>query len=42
MLRPVTDSDLPNFFELEREETARHMATFVSEDPEDRAAFDAH
>jgi len=42
VLRPVTDSDLPIFFEHQREETARSMAAFVSKDPEDRAAFDAH
>jgi len=42
MLRPVTESDLPIFFEHCRDETARDMAAFVSEDPEDRAAFDAH
>lgn len=42
MLRPMTDSDLPIFFEYQRDETARHMAAFVPDDPDDRAAFDAH
>ncbi len=42
MLRPVTDADVPIFFEQVRDETARHMAAFVSKDPSDRAAFDAH
>lgn len=42
MLRPMTDSDLPTFFEYQCDETARHMAAFVPDDPNDRAAFDAH
>jgi len=41
MLRPVRDSDLPVFFEHERDEAARHMAAFVPKEPNDRAAFDA-
>jgi len=41
MLRPVIDSDLPVFFEQERDEEARRMAAFVPEDPNDREAFDA-
>ncbi len=40
-LREVLPSDLPIFFEQEREPEARRMAAFVSKDP-DRLAFDAH
>jgi RimJ/RimL family protein N-acetyltransferase len=42
VLRAVADSDLPVFFEHQRDEAARHMAAFVSEDGSDRGAFDAH
>ncbi len=42
VLRDVVDADLPVFFEHCRDETARHMAAFVSDDPDDRAGFDAH
>ena len=41
-LRPVADDDLPIFFEHQRDPVARNMAAFVSEDPDDRAGFDAH
>lgn len=41
-LREVHDEDLPILFEFHREPAAVHMAAFVSRDPEDRAAFDAH
>ncbi len=41
LLRSVLDSDLPIFFEQERDETARYMAAFVPEDPNDRNAFEA-
>jgi RimJ/RimL family protein N-acetyltransferase/8-oxo-dGTP pyrophosphatase MutT (NUDIX family) len=41
-LRPVEDADLPVFFAHQRDRAARWMAAFTSDDPEDRAAFDAH
>jgi RimJ/RimL family protein N-acetyltransferase len=41
-VRDVVDDDLPIFFEHQQDEGACHMAAFVSEDPSDRAAFDAH
>ncbi len=41
-LRAVIDSDLPLFFEHQRDKTANHMAAFSATDPEDHAAFDAH
>ena len=41
-LRDVTDADLPIFFDLQRDITYNHMAAFTHEDPDDRAAFDAH
>lgn len=42
MLRDVTDADLPGLFEFQRDPVASRMAAFVSKDPSDRAAFDAH
>jgi RimJ/RimL family protein N-acetyltransferase len=41
-LRAVTDSDLPIFFEQERDTESRHMAAFTSRDGDDRDAFMAH
>jgi RimJ/RimL family protein N-acetyltransferase len=41
-LRDVLDSDLPIFFDQQRDPVAVRMAAFVSRDPNDRAAFDAH
>lgn len=42
ILREVTDSDLEAFFEHQEDPRAVYMAAFTSEDPADRAAFDAH
>jgi RimJ/RimL family protein N-acetyltransferase len=41
-LREVIDSDLPVFFQHQQDQEAVQMAAFTSEDPSDRAAFDAH
>jgi RimJ/RimL family protein N-acetyltransferase len=41
-LRDVYDSDLPIFFEQQREPEGVRMAAFTRLDPSDRAAFDAH
>ena len=41
-LRDVVDTDVAVFFEHCRDDVARHMAAFVSEDPNDREGFDAH
>lgn len=41
-LRPVVDADLDHFFEMGRDPAAVMMAAFVSRDPSDRVAFDAH
>lgn len=41
-LREVADSDLPVFFEHQREPEGRYMAAFTPRDANDRAAFDAH
>ena len=41
-LRSVTPRDLDALFEFQRDPVAIHMAAFTSEDPHDRAAFDAH
>lgn len=41
-LREVLDSDLPIFFEQQRDLEAVRMAAFTSRDPEDREAFMAH
>ncbi len=40
-LRPVTDADLPLIFDQMRDPAAVRMAAFTSDDPSDRAAFDA-
>lgn len=42
ILREVIDSDLPVFFQHQQDKDAVHMAAFTSENPSDRAAFDAH
>lgn len=41
-LRPVEEADLDVVFEFMRDPVAVHMAAFTAEDPDDRAAFDAH
>lgn len=41
-LRPVLDADLDVFFDNNRDPVSVRMAAFTSEDPDDRAAFDAH
>lgn len=40
-LRPIQDSDLPLFFEQQRDPQAVQMAAFTAENPDDRDAFDA-
>ena len=42
VLRPVEASDLDAIFEQMRDPVAVRMAAFTAEDPDDRAAFDAH
>ena len=41
-LRPLEDADLDALFEQMRDPESVRMAAFVSRDPTDRAAFDAH
>ena len=41
-LRDVRESDLPIFFEFQRDPVANRMAAFTARDPSDRAAFQAH
>lgn len=41
-LRPIAASDLPIFFAHQLDTEACRMAAFTSDDPTDRAAFDAH
>ncbi len=41
-LRPIEDSDLDALYELMRDPESVAMAAFTAEDPDDRAAFDAH
>jgi RimJ/RimL family protein N-acetyltransferase len=41
-LRVVLPSDLPLFFEHQRDPAASRMAAFTARDPGDRRAFDAH
>lgn len=41
-LREVRSTDLPIFFDHQRDPAAVHMAAFTTKDPEDRAAFDYH
>ena len=42
ILRDVTETDLPIFFEHQRDPAANFMAAFTSRDPADRDAFAAH
>jgi RimJ/RimL family protein N-acetyltransferase len=42
VLRNVTDSDLPVFFEQQLDPVANTMAAFTTKDPADREAFMAH
>ncbi len=42
VLREIFDSDLPIFFQHQQDKEAVHMAAFTSENPSDRATFDAH
>ncbi|WP_127505600.1 GNAT family N-acetyltransferase [Actinoplanes solisilvae] len=41
-LRPIEDADLDALFDQMRDPESVHMAAFTSQDPNDRAAFDAH
>ena len=41
-LRAVRDDDLDTLYDLMRDPVAVRMAAFTAEDPDDRAAFDAH
>ncbi len=41
-LRPVTEADLPLFFEHQLDPQANHMAAFTAKDPTDREAFLNH
>lgn len=41
-LRHVQDSDLDHFFAHQQDADARHMAAFVSTQPQSREAFDQH
>jgi RimJ/RimL family protein N-acetyltransferase len=41
-LRPVADADLDALFDQMRDPEAVWMAAFTADDPDDRAAFDAH
>lgn len=41
-LRGVEDADLDTLFEFMRDPESVRMAAFTAEDPDDRAAFDAH
>ncbi len=41
-LRDVEPADLPIFFEQQRDPAGVHMAAFTMQNPDDRAAFDAH
>ena len=42
LLRAVTDSDLPIFFEQQLDKYANFMAAFTAKDPADHMAFSAH
>ena len=42
LLRNVTESDLPIFFEQQLDAEANHMAAFTADDPSDQEAFRAH
>ncbi|MCA0454723.1 MAG: GNAT family N-acetyltransferase [Chloroflexi bacterium] len=41
-LREIIPSDLPHFFEYQRDPEAYYMAAFTPRDPNDRATFDSH
>lgn len=41
-IRKVESSDLETFYEHQLDPEAIRMAAFVSKDPEDKVAFDAH
>jgi hypothetical protein len=41
-IREVDSSDLETFYEHQLDSEAIRMAAFVSKDPKDKAAFDAH
>ncbi|HEX8864270.1 MAG TPA: GNAT family N-acetyltransferase [Lentzea sp.] len=41
-LRPIEDDDLDAIFEFSRDPESVWMAAFTADDPDDRAAFDAH
>lgn len=41
-LRPIEDGDLDFLFDMMRDPEPVRMAAFTAEDPDDRAAFDAH
>lgn len=41
-LRPIEDPDLDTLFEFMRDPESVWMAAFTAENPDDRAAFDAH
>ncbi len=42
VLRDLTESDLPIFFEQQLDLEANYMAAFTAKDPENRDAFNAH
>jgi len=42
LLRDVLPTDLPVFFEQQRDPLANHMAAFTAKDPNDQAAFNTH
>ena len=41
-LRDVVDDDLMLFFTQQQNETAQHMAAFISKNPADKSAFMTH
>ena len=42
LLRDITESDLPTFFEQQLDEDANYMAAFTRQDPTDMGVFMAH
>jgi RimJ/RimL family protein N-acetyltransferase len=42
LLRPVSEADVPIFFEQQLDADANYMAAFTAKDPTDRAAYLAH
>jgi RimJ/RimL family protein N-acetyltransferase len=42
LLREISESDLPIFFEQQLDPEANYMAAFTAKDPEDRTAFTEH